>query len=104
MTRDDVLHLCSRFAEAGIWLSLTDQGTLMLGPKHLLDEHPALLKEARAAKQQLMEVLEATLVHDLFLSKEADPRFAQEPCPECERLCYIISPPRRLESHRLPDG
>jgi hypothetical protein len=28
----------------------------------------------------------------------------REVCPECQRSCLILHPPRRLEVHRLPDG
>jgi hypothetical protein len=52
----------------------------------------------------IIRLLQDSLAVDIFGTAADDARFAREMCPECERSCYIIQPPRRLEVHRLPDG
>src|SRR5512145_2982150 len=102
--RDTLLDLCHELQEAGIWLYLDTDDALIAGPPSLLQHHPVLLDRLRAQKSALVRLLQDCLVTDVFCAGREDPRFAREICPECQRSCLILQPPRRLEAHRLPDG
>lgn len=104
VTRDTLLTLCHALEAAGIWVYLQPESTLIAGPPDLVHRHPALLAGLRTHKAAIMRLLEDCLAVDIFGTEADDPRFTREDCPECQRSCLIIHPPRRLEVHRLPDG
>lgn len=101
---DRLRQLCHELQAAGIWLYLHEAGTLIAGPPELVHRSPALLQRLREHKPALLRLLEDCLAVEIFGAEATDPRFARETCPDCQRLCYVIHPPRRLEAHRLPDG
>ncbi len=102
--RDALLQLCADLQTAGVWLYLHEgTGALIAGPQHLLQRQPDLLHGLRVHKAHITRLLEDSLAHGLFGVKYDDPRFEREACPECQRSCYVITAPRRLEVHRLPD-
>ena len=97
---DALLQLCADLQAEGVWIYLSEAGNLIAGPERLLQTRPALLTNLRTHKAAITRLLEDSLVHQLFGSKQDDPRFEKETCPECEKTCYVITPPRRLEVHR----
>ena len=101
--RDALLALCAALQTAGVWLYLNEAGALIAGPQHLLQRSPLLLDGLRLHKAHITRLLEDSLAHELFGVKHDDARFEREACPECQRSCYVITAPRRLEVHRLPD-
>src|SRR5882724_5401457 len=98
---DALLQLCADLQAEGVWIYLSDTGALVAGPERLLQSRPALLTNLRTHKAAITRLLEDSLAHALFGVKQDDPRFEHETCPECQRVCYVITPPRRLEVHRL---
>jgi hypothetical protein len=102
--REALLALCHDLQAAGIWLYVTGEGALTAGPPALVHRHPALLQRLRAHKAAILRLLEECLAQQIFGDAHDDPRFEQEVCPACQRACYIIQPPRRLEVHRTPDN
>jgi hypothetical protein len=103
MPRDEMLQLCHDLAAAGIWLYLQEDQTLIAGPPELVHRAPDLLQRLRVHKAAILSLLEACLVSSIFGADQDDERFVRETCPECQRRCYVLAPPRRLEAHRLPD-
>ena len=103
-SREALLTLCHDLETAGIWLYLQDDTTLIAGPPELVRRSPGLLAGLRTRKAAIMRLLQDSLAVDIFGTEADDPRFVREVCPDCQRSCLIIHPPRRLEVHRLPDG
>jgi len=101
---DTVLALCHELARVGIWLYVDQEGALTAGPPMVVHQHPALLHQLRAHKAAIVQVLETCLAVEIFGTASTDTRFAREICPDCQRSCHVIFPPRRLEVHRAPDG
>lgn len=103
-SREALLTLCHDMETAGMWLYLQDDTTLIAGPPALVHQHPELLSRLRSCKEAIMRLLQESLAVEIFGTEAHDPRFVREACPECQRSCLILHPPRRLEVHRLPDG
>lgn len=103
-SREALLTLCHALEAAGMWLYLQDATTLIAGPPELVHRRPDLLTQLRTHKDAILRLLQDNLAVDIFATQSDDPRFAREICPDCQRSCLIIHPPRRLEVHRLPDG
>lgn len=99
-----LLMLCQDLSTAGIWLSLTAEDTLIVGPTKVVHGHPALLARVRTHKAALMRLLEDSLAHGVFGEKADDARFEREQCPDCGQDCLIVLSPRRLGVHRMPSG
>src|SRR5262245_44729629 len=91
-----LLQLCHDLQAAGIWLYVQDTGALIAGPPELVHRSPALLHRLREQKPALLRLLEDCLAVEMFGTEAADPRFARETCPDCQRLCYVISVAERL--------
>jgi hypothetical protein len=104
VSREALLTLCHDLEAAGIWLYLKDDTTLIAGPPELVRRSPALLTRLRTHKDAIMRLLQDCLAVEIFEVEAEDPRFVRETCPECERSCLVIHPPRRLEVHCLPDS
>jgi hypothetical protein len=102
--REALLALCHDLQAVGIWLHLTAEGALQAGPPALVHRHPDVLQRLRQRKEAILRLLADCLARQIFGECRDDPRFDQEPCPECQRACYIIQPPRRLEVHRTADN
>ena len=103
-SREALLTLCHDLETAGVWLYLQDDTTLIAGPPELVRRSPELLTRLRLHKDAIMRLLQDSLAVEIFGTEADDPRFVHEVCPDCQRSCVIIYPPRRLEVHRLPDG
>lgn len=99
-----LLTLCHNLSTAGIWLSLTEEDALIVGPTALVQAHPALLASVRTHKPALLALLQDSLAHEIFGTKDTDPRFEREACPDCGQDCLIVLSPRRLGVHRMPSG
>lgn len=99
-----LLTLCHDLSAAGIWLSLTAEDALIVGPTALVKKHPALLASVRTHKAALMRLLEDSLAHGVFGEKSDDARFEREQCPDCGQECLVVLSPRRLGVHRMPSG
>src|SRR5262245_60125062 len=103
-SREALLTLCHDLQTAGIWLYLQDETTLIAGPPELVRRHPALLAGLRTHKPAILRLLQDSLAGDMCGTAAHDSRFVREVCPDCQRPCYVIYPPRRLEVHRMPDN
>jgi hypothetical protein len=108
---DEILPLLHQLAEAGIWLQRKPDGTVIVGPTHLVSKHRKLVEQVRPHKQAISRLIESQLAHALFGEKEDDPRFETDTCPECSQQVYVMAPTdgenmssRFLAVHRLPDG
>jgi hypothetical protein len=99
------LAVCHQLAEAGLWLKLTGEGELRVGPTALVKEHPHLLEQVRVQKAAILEVLRESLAYQtLSASPDAPGRFELETCPACQQPSFVVTAPRRLAVHRTPDG
>jgi hypothetical protein len=99
------LALCHALQEAGLWLSLRDQETLVVGPTAVARQHPDLLDQVRVHKPALMAVLRETLAYEVLGAHAGtEGTFTTDICPACQQPSWIITPPRRLAVHRTPDG
>jgi hypothetical protein len=102
--REALLALCHDLQAAGIWLYLPEPGVLRAGPPALVHRHPDLVQRLREHQATILYLLEDCLAQQIFGERADDARFDHETCPECQRTCYVIQPPRRLEVHRIADN
>jgi hypothetical protein len=96
-----VLELCHALQAAGLWLTLHDADTLVLGPPQLVSQHPDLVAQVRAAKPLLLAHLRLTL--DSVPQEETPGVFLTERCPACSTPCQVMLSPRRLAPHLAAD-
>lgn len=98
------LAVCHALAAKGIMIQLVpEEGTLILSPVHLVEQHPALLQEVRAHKPAILAAMLDCLVMGV-LDTPGSGRLVTERCPVCEQPTFVVSPPRRLGVHRTQDG
>jgi hypothetical protein len=99
------LAVCHQLAEAGLWLKLTSDEGLSVGPTALVREHPQLFEKVRAQKAALLALLRESLAYQtLGTSPDAPGHFELETCPDCQRPSVVVTAPRRLAVHRTVDG
>ena len=106
-----MLSILHRLSEVGLWIQRKQDGSLIVGPMRLVQQHQDLIAEVRPYKEAISQLLEEQLVHSLFGEADDDARFESDVCPECQQTVYVIAPPdgghtstRRLAGHRLPDA
>ena len=105
-----ILGLLHRLSEAGLWLQRREDGSLIIGPTRLVQQHQNLIAEVRPHKEAISRLIEEQLVDSLFGEADNDPRFETDVCPECQQTVYVSAPTdgentstRRLGVHRLAD-
>ena len=99
------LAVCHQLAEAGLWLKLTGDEGLHVGPTALVNAHPHLLEKVRAHKAAILELLRESLAYQVLGTADGTAgHFELEPCPECQQPSFVVTAPRRLAVHRTPDG
>lgn len=100
----EILTVLNMLAEAGIWVNLSDEGVLTVGPEHTVQARADLLQLIRTHKPFVIHAIQSMQAHAFFGREADDTRFETATCLECSQEVYVVLSPRRLAAHRLIDG
>lgn len=104
MADPTILGILDALSKVGIWVSLSDDETLIIGPEKAVADHPDLLVLVRSHKPAVIHAIKSMQAYAFFGRDTDDSRFETATCLECSQEVYVIASPRRLSVHRLIDG